>query len=235
MPDRLPDRIAPSGASPIFTQDTLPDALQAEHALAAGRWGVLHVFEGTLRYLELGSGKERVVSAPDLIIIHPEVPHRVAAEGPLRCRIDFFRELDTGSGTRPPGWFADEDVRLSFERCDANGEFAETFYDLFMESNPAIAPYFARTDFGRQRRLLSDSVLIMVSRDVGDPEFRELLTRLGNTHGRCGRNVLPELYELWLDSICRAAEALDPYWSDALERKWRVRLRPGLQLVMAAY
>ena len=235
MPDRLPDGIAPSGASPIFTQDTLPDALQAEHALVTGRWGVLHVFEGTLRYLELESARERVVSAPDLIVIHPEVPHRVAADGPLRCRIDFFRELGTGPGTRPPGWFAHEDVCLSFDRCDANGDFGETFYHIFMESNPAIGPYFAQTDFGRQRRVLRDSVYMMVTRDVEDPEFRTLLTRLGKTHGRHERNVLPELYELWLDSICRAAAALDPEWSDALEKKWRVRLRPGMQLVMAAY
>ncbi len=103
-----------------------------------------------------------------------------------------------------------------------------------MESNLVVGPYFAQTDFGRQRRVLRDSVYMMVTRDVEDPEFRTLLTRLGKTHGRHERNVLPELCELWLDSICRAAAALDPEWSDALE-KWRVRLRPGMQLVMAAY
>ena len=34
MTDRLPDGLVPSATSPIFTQDTLPDTLQAEHTLA---------------------------------------------------------------------------------------------------------------------------------------------------------------------------------------------------------
>ena len=47
--------------------------------------------------------------------------------------------------------------------------------------------------------------------------------------------MLPILYELWLDSICETAKALDPEWSDDLDRHWRARLRPGMQIIMAAY
>ena len=39
----------------------------------------------------------------------------------------------------------------------------------------------------------------------------------------------------WLDSICETAKALDPEWSDDLDRHWRARLRPGMQIIMAAY
>ena len=92
MTDPLPDRLVPSTTSPIFTQDTLPSALQAEHTLAPGHWAVLNVSEGSLRFVNLKSGQERVISAPDRVTIHPGLPHRVAVEGPLRCRIDFFRE-----------------------------------------------------------------------------------------------------------------------------------------------
>lgn len=235
MIDRLPDGLVPGGASPIFTQTTIPGALQSEHALAPGRWGVLHVLEGNLRFVNLETGEDHLIPAPGLVTIHPEVPHRVAVDGTVRCRIDFFRHLNAESATRPPGWFADEEVRLSFERCEAHGDFAETFYRLFMDSSPEIPPHFAQTDFDRQHRVLRDSVHVMVSRDVADPAFRALLSRLGTAHSREGRNVWPRLYELWLDSICRAAKALDPDWSDELERKWRVRLRAGMQLIMAAY
>ena len=92
MTNRLPDRLVPSATSPIFTQDTLPDALQTEHTLAPGHWAVLNVFEGSLQFVNLDTGQERVISAPDRVTIHPGMPHRVAIEGPLRCRIDFFRE-----------------------------------------------------------------------------------------------------------------------------------------------
>ena len=43
------------------------------------------------------------------------------------------------------------------------------------------------------------------------------------------------LYELWLDSICETVKALDPEWTAELEAHWRVRMRAGMQIIMAAY
>ena len=55
-----PDGLVPGGASPVCTQDTLPDALQAEHTLAPGHWAVLNVIEGSLRFVNLETGEERL-------------------------------------------------------------------------------------------------------------------------------------------------------------------------------
>ena len=90
--DRLPSGLVPSGRSLEFTSDTLPEALQREHKLGDGRWGVLHVFEGSLVFVDLASGNERLVAAPDRVVIQPRIPHKVVVGGPVRCRIDFFRE-----------------------------------------------------------------------------------------------------------------------------------------------
>ena len=92
MTNQLPDGLIPAGSSPVFTQDALPAALQAEHTLAPGHWGVLNVLEGSLRFVNLETDEERLISAPDRVTIHPGLPHRVALEGRVRCRIDFFRE-----------------------------------------------------------------------------------------------------------------------------------------------
>ena len=145
--DRLPPGLAPSSGSLNFTEDTVPDALQQEHTLAPGRWGVLHVFEGSVRFVNLETGDERDVSSPDLIIIYPKVPHRLQLTGRLRCRVDFFRELDDDATMRTPGSFASDEVYLSFQRCEATGDFADTFYNAFLNSSPEIAPHFAKTDF----------------------------------------------------------------------------------------
>ena len=155
--------------------------------------------------------------------------------GAVRCRIDFFRELDADASMRTPGSFADDDVRRSFERCEANGDFAETFYRNFLASSSDVPAYFAQTDFQRQRKVLRDSVHLMVTEDVASVEMRKLLDHLGIAHGRTGRNIRPELYEHWLDSVCATVTHLDPLWNDELEREWRVRLRAGMQIVMAAY
>ena len=92
MTNQPPDGLIPAGASPVFTQDTLPAALQAEHTLAPGHWAVLNVLEGSLRFVNLDTGEEQLISTPGLVTIHPGLPHRVALEGRVRCRIDFFRE-----------------------------------------------------------------------------------------------------------------------------------------------
>ena len=233
--ERLPQGLVPGGGSLTFTEETIPDALQAEHQLAPGRWGVLHVFDGQLRYVNLETGAEIAVSAPDLVVIHPELPHRVSVDGSLRCRIDFFREPDTDPAMRTPGEFADEDVRQSFDRCEATGGFTEIFYNLFLDSSTEVPPYFADTDFDEQRHVLRDSVHMMVTHDVSEPRMRQMLEQLGRAHSRDAFNILPRLYELWLDCICETAKLLDPEWEPDLERKWRARLRPGLQVIMAAY
>ena len=235
MIERLPQGLVPGSGSLNFTEETIPDALKVEHQLAAGRWGVLHLFDGNLRYVDLERDVERVISAPDSLIIHPELPHRVSVDGAVHCRIDFFREPDADPAMRTPGAFADEDVRRSFERCETTGGFAEIFYNLFLNCSPEIAPYFAKTDFERQRQVLRNSVQMMVTHDVAEPRMREMLDQLGQAHSRDEYNVLPRLYELWLDSICETVKMLDPEWDAELERRWRVRLRPGMQIIMAAY
>ena len=136
---------------------------------------------------------------------------------------------------RTPGSFADDAVRLSLERCEGNGEFGEVFYEVFLNASQEIPHHFENTEFNRQRTVLTDSVRMMVEHDVSEPEMRQMLEQLGESHSRSQRNIPPRLYELWLDSVCGAAELLDPEWNADLERMWRVRLRPGMQIIMAAY
>jgi tellurite resistance-related uncharacterized protein/hemoglobin-like flavoprotein len=233
--DRIPPGLLPSSSSPVFTHETAPDALKRQHMLGRGHWGVLHVLRGHLGFVDLESGAERVVSADDTVVIRPQAPHRVFGGKEVQFRIDFFRERDADVERRTPGKFADEAVRQSFERCQQHGNFSEIFYNVFLNASPEIAPYFAATDFERQRTVLRDSVESMVTMDVADPAMRKLLDRLGKAHARDGRDIPPRLYDLWLDSICQTGRILDPDWSDELERKWRVRLRAGMQVIMAAY
>ena len=90
----MPSGLVPSGRSLEFHQDTLPEALQREHALGAGRWGALHVLEGSLVFVDLASGEERLVEAPGRVVITPRRPHKMVVSGPVHCRIDFLREVE---------------------------------------------------------------------------------------------------------------------------------------------
>lgn len=59
--DRIPAGLLPAGGTPNFTEATIPEALQQEHALSHGRWGVLHVFQGSLLFVDLPKGHFRHV------------------------------------------------------------------------------------------------------------------------------------------------------------------------------
>ena len=91
MPDPLPDGLVRAGGTAEFTQDTIPAGLRAAHALAAGRWGLLHVLAGALVFVDEATGAEEQLSARDTRAIMPEVRHHVRVSGPVVCRIDFYR------------------------------------------------------------------------------------------------------------------------------------------------
>ena len=110
---RLPVGVTPSSGSLKVTAETIPDALQREHALGQGHWGVLHVFEGSVTFIDMETNEKFLIVAPDLLVIPPPVPHRVEVKETLRCRIDFFRDLNPESTMRTPGAFADDAVRRS--------------------------------------------------------------------------------------------------------------------------
>lgn len=95
--DKMPAGLIPSGSSPIFTEVSIPAALQREHKLATGNWAVLRVIEGSVRFVDLGTADERIISAPDHITIRPQAPHRLIVDDPMQCQIDFFREPDTNA------------------------------------------------------------------------------------------------------------------------------------------
>ncbi len=89
---KLPPSLTAKGSTPVFCEDTLPAALLAEHALAPGRWGKLHLLAGHAWFINLATAEEHLLEAPDSVIIEPEAPHKLRLDGALRCRIDFYKE-----------------------------------------------------------------------------------------------------------------------------------------------
>ena len=82
--------MTPYRTTPVFDQDTLPQALRREHRTKAGVWGVIRMLEGRLR-LEYRDGTgERILSpeAPGLLL--PEQAHLVEPLGAMRMQVEFY-------------------------------------------------------------------------------------------------------------------------------------------------
>jgi len=228
----LPPGLVPMGKTEIFTQETLLPALLESHALAAGRWGVLHLHEGEVTFVDLENQEHYLLTAPDAWVIEPEKRHKLNQTDALVLHIDFFTDKPEGS-TRI---LEDDAVWESFNRMEATGDFAATFYEQFLDSSPDIAPYFVNTNFSKQRKLLRGSVYMMVTRDVSDPKMRVQLDRVALSHSRRGAwPIPPRFYWFWLNSLCATVKALDPEWTPILDKRWRERMQDGIQVITSQF
>lgn len=89
----LPEGVVAKFKSPVFSRDTLPEALRNPHSLGPKRWGALHILEGSVTFIDLGKNAEQKLVAPQVWVIAPESPHQLALdEGALRCRLELFEE-----------------------------------------------------------------------------------------------------------------------------------------------
>lgn len=86
---QIPVGFARTGASPRFDRGNLPDALQRDHRTAAGVYGRLVMFAGSLDFVT-ATGSVRL-RAGDVHVIQPEQPHHVVPGEDMEFQIEFFR------------------------------------------------------------------------------------------------------------------------------------------------
>ncbi len=123
-------------------------------------------------------------------------------------------------------------VTASYHRCRAEGDFVETFYEIFLAKSPEIAKKFARTDFKHQKLMLRESLLEMLCFEMGMAGAKDEIVRLGHRHHDL--RIPPNMYEMWLDALCEAVAKHDPQFTPELEQQWRDAMRPGIELMVQA-
>ena len=130
-------------------------------------------------------------------------------------------------------FFLDSLYRVSGEPEDQR-DFLSRFYEIFLAESPEIRARFDNTDMERQREMLAQSLHEMVdfatSRVASDR-----LGRVADRHSRRQRDIPPELYEVWLDSLIRTVREMDPLFCEEIELAWRVVLAPGIAYMTFRY
>jgi tellurite resistance-related uncharacterized protein len=82
--------MTPYRTTPVFDQDSLPDALRRAHDTKAGIWGVIRVLEGELRYVIAESGREEILTPDRPGLVVPRQLHFVEPLGPMRMQVEFY-------------------------------------------------------------------------------------------------------------------------------------------------
>ena len=121
-------------------------------------------------------------------------------------------------------------ARLASDRV----QFFDRFYETFIGSHAEVAKKFEGVDMARQkdalRHSLHDLAIFFVNHRITPS-----IERLARVHGRADRDIRPELYEVWLDSLIAAAREVDPEFDDRAELAFRLVLAPGIELMKFYY
>ena len=88
----------PYAASPIFDEQSLPDALRNGHRTKTGTWGLLRVLHGEVRLIFTEPHVEVPVTPTHPAIIPPQETHYVVPLGSMRMQVEFFRERPNIAG-----------------------------------------------------------------------------------------------------------------------------------------
>jgi tellurite resistance-related uncharacterized protein len=95
-PTQLPDGLASYRRTAMFSEETVPAALLADHDTKPGTWGLIHVVEGRLRYRVTDPRRAPLdivltpATAPG--VVEPTIRHHVEPLGPVRFQVEFWRE-----------------------------------------------------------------------------------------------------------------------------------------------
>jgi hemoglobin-like flavoprotein len=124
------------------------------------------------------------------------------------------------------------DVVASYGRCCVHPAFFDRFYEIFLASDPAIRPMFARTNFAKQKSLLREGVSMLLMHLEGKPVGTACLDRLAESHSPSRMNVTARLYEQWITSLVKTVKEFDDECTADVEAEWRKALHAGVHYLM---
>jgi hemoglobin-like flavoprotein len=138
--------------------------------------------------------------------------------------------------TSRPSEASVREARASLGRCIKSPAFLDRFYELFMASSEEIRKKFESTDFARQKKMLQDSLFVMLvaAGTTSGPAHREL-EKLAVRHGRNQLGIEPEWYDIWLRSLLQAVVEHDPEYRAELAAAWRESLQEGIDMMRSRY
>jgi hemoglobin-like flavoprotein len=124
----------------------------------------------------------------------------------------------------------------SLDRCNADSEFLDRFYETFLASDAKVREKFKNTDFDRQKKALRESLdFMLLAATDEDTGPQRHLKDLAILHSRSKLDVGAEYYDLWLDSLLATAKETDPQYSDEIGDAWEKVMMVGVSYLLSHY
>ena len=126
----------------------------------------------------------------------------------------------------------------SYERVKARERggqsFFDAFYDKFIAASPKVHEAFSETDMRRQRKMLEKSFYSLFIFYATSNE-NDYLEKIAHRHGKHDKNIVPELYDVWLECLIDTVKEFDPHFNLDVELSWRLVLSTGIAYMKFHY
>ncbi|QTF92927.1 globin [Halomonas sp. BM-2019] len=112
--------------------------------------------------------------------------------------------------------------------------FFAAFYERFLAASPEVARKFRHTDMVRQQAMLKKAfyhLLAFYASSHADYYLQEVAI----SHDRAHLDIVPALYDLWLESLIDTVRAFDDQFEDEIELAWRLVMAPGIVFMKFHY
>lgn len=112
--------------------------------------------------------------------------------------------------------------------------FFSRFYSIFFSKSQQIRDKFAHVDMDAQVVVLQKSMFHMVS-FYATRTATGYLENIAHSHSRDQYGIMPEFYDIWLESLIETVAQLDPEYEDDLALAWQLAMTPGIQYMKFQY
>ena len=117
----------------------------------------------------------------------------------------------------------------SLDRCQSNSQFLDLFYDRFINSSSDITALFSEVDLLRLKRMLRQSLIVVLMASEGSVHSQERIKSLSLLHLNLG--VRRVHYDVWLDTLIAVVEEIDPQYDIQVEESWRAVMGVGVAIM----
>lgn len=128
-----------------------------------------------------------------------------------------------------------DNVKLSFGRCILKKDFFDRFYEIFVESHSSFKDLFANTDMEKQKALLRGSINSSIMFAQGSAFAKNELDKVAIVHDQNHKNIKPEYYPYWIDSLVTTVKEFDKNMTPQLEQEWRQCLKSAVDVFIEHY
>ena len=126
-----------------------------------------------------------------------------------------------------------QQLRTSYNSCNQDPKFIDTFHNLFVSTSADVQQHFAAIPVDRQKKMLSYALyLVMLSVDK-NPDIVACLENLGDSHDKF--KIEPSLYDHWLETLIATVQSCDKSYTELTGKIWKEVLTPGLEIMKAKY